>query len=235
MARGDFALADVLGVSVAGRLPRRDVFAESSADTSLALSDGPRHTALAGLGATTTVAFGGRAIPMTVAAGRQVLAQFASFDPRRGTSVADPNSPGIVVGEFGQGRVAYVAADLDRQYLREPNPDHATILGGLLRWLARDTVPFTVKGDGYIGAYLNQQDKRLVLHLFNGTGVDNGDDITDRFYPVGPLQIRVQAPVSFRNAVRLLTAERPIPARRRDGFLEFEVPEVGGYEVAVME
>ena len=144
-----FALADVLGVSVAGRLPRRDVFAESSADTSLALSDGPRHTALAGLGATTTVAFGGRAIPMTVAAGRQVLAQFASFDPRRGTSVADPNSPGIVVGEFGQGRVAYVAADLDRQYLREPNPDHATILGGLLRWLARDTVPFTVEGDGY--------------------------------------------------------------------------------------
>ena len=116
VARGDFALADVLGVSVAGRLPRRDVFAESSADTSLALSDGPRHTALAGLGATTTVAFGGRAIPMTVAAGRQVLAQFASFDPRRGTSVADPNSPGMVVGEFGQGRVAYVVADLDRQY-----------------------------------------------------------------------------------------------------------------------
>jgi hypothetical protein len=33
----------------------------------------------------------------------------------------------------------------------------------------------------------------------------------------------------------LLTAERTIPARRRDGFLEFEVPEVGDYEVAVME
>ena len=96
-------------------------------------------------------------------------------------------------------------------------------------------MPFTVEGNGYVGAYLNQQDKRLVLHLFNGTGVDNGDDITDRFYPVGPLRIRVQAPVSFRNAVRLLTAERTIPARRRDGFLEFEVPEIGDYEVAVME
>jgi hypothetical protein len=131
--------------------------------------------------------------------------------------------------------VEYLAADLYRQYLREPNPDHATILGGLLRWLARDTVPFTVEGGGYIGAYLNQQDRRLVLHLFNGTGVDNGDDITDRFYPVGPLRIRVRAPESFKRPVRLLAAERTIPAGYRGGFLEFEVPSVGDYEVAVIE
>ena len=235
VVRSDFGMAEVLGVSVAGRIPGRDVYGAASAETYLAFADSAtKHTALTSLSATNAIAFGGPAIPLRVARDRQILAYHAVLS-QAGALVPDRDSPSVVVGEFGKGRVAYLAADLDRQYLREPNPDQAAVLGGLLRWCARDIQPLYVEGDGYVGAYLNQQEDRLVLHLFNGTGVDNGDDITDRFYPVGPLRIKVQAPSSIRGSARLLNADRSVTTRRRQDLLEFEVPRVDDYEVVVLE
>jgi len=235
MARSDFGMTDVLGVSVAGRVPARDIYSAPSAESYLVFEESAtQHPALASLSTTNAIAFGGPAIPLRAAPDRQILAYHAALS-ETGALVPDHDSPSVVVGEFGKGRVVYLAADLDRQYLREPNPDQASLLGGLLRWCARDVLPLHVEGDGYIGAYLNQQENRLVLHLFNGTGVDNGDDITDRFYPVGPLKIKVQAPSSIKGSARLLNAERPIATSRRRDFLEFEVPRVDDYEVVVLE
>ena len=56
---------------------------------------------------------------------------------------SDSGIPGLVVSEAaGGGRVAYLAADLDRRYLRELMPDHANLLANLVRWAAGDSIRF---------------------------------------------------------------------------------------------
>ena len=94
-----------------------------------------------------------------------------------------------------------------------------------------------VQGPGLVGAYLNHQDggKRHVLFLLNGSGVDAGNDITDQTYPVGPLRIRVRAPAHFKGQVKLLTAERTVPARVSGGMAEFQLARLDDFEVAVLE
>src|SRR4029077_9069484 len=100
-------------------------------------------------------------------------------------------------------------------------PAYATLLGNLVKWCARDFSPLEVEGPGYVGAYLYRKEDRLILHLLNGTGVDNGNESSDRTHPTGPLRIRVSVPAGTKATVRLLTAERTIPARLQAGVLQF--------------
>ena len=74
-----------------------------------------------------------------------------------------------------------------------------------------------------------------MLFLLNGSGVDAGNEITDQTYPVGPLRIRVRAPVNFKGQVKLLTAERSVPARMSGGMAEFQLARLDDFEVAVLE
>jgi len=76
---------------------------------------------------------------------------------------------------------------------------------------------------------------RLILHFLNGTGVDNGNEMSDRTHPTGPLQIRVRVPAATKGSVRLLAAERTIPARLQGGVLQFTLDSLNDYEVAVLE
>jgi len=74
-----------------------------------------------------------------------------------------------------------------------------------------------------------------VLFLLNGSGVDAGNEITDQTYPIGPLRIRVRAPTDFKGQVRLLTAERTVPARVSGDMAEFQLARLDDFEVAVLE
>ena len=52
------------------------------------------------------------------------------------------------------GRVAYLAADLDRRYARDNLGDTGTLLANLVRWTARDDIPLDVTGPGLLDCHL---------------------------------------------------------------------------------
>jgi hypothetical protein len=232
--RSDFGLADVLGVSLDGPVPSREIFNRPSIASYLRLPEpGRRHAALAGFEDVRAIPYGGAAVPLRVAAGREVLATYA-------VASADGllearTEPCVILGEYGKGRVAFVPADLDRRHFIGAQSAYATLLGNLVKWCARDFSPLEVEGPGYVGAYLYRKGDRLVLHLLNGTGVDNGNELSDRTHPTGPLQIRVRVAAGSQGSVRLLAAERTIPARVQGGVLEFTLDSLVDYEVAVLE
>ncbi len=224
--RADFGLATVFGAHVEGAVPDRMSFARPSIESYLRIRPGSRHAALAGFDGTDLIPFGGVLSELRVEAGRDVLLR------EEQTGI-----PGLVVGMYGKGRVVFLPADLDRRYGLEPLPDHARLLGNLLRWAAGEHIPFTVEGPGFIGSYLYRQDGRLILHLVNGTGTDNGDEISDRYFPVGPLKVRVKLPDGVRgHGVQFLAAERSgTLTRSTPQSVEFEVPRLVDHEVAVIE
>jgi hypothetical protein len=262
--RPDLALADVLGVRLPKDHPMRDEaarrrWAAESAQTYLRLTpelrarvDGPhapdeppatgtRHPVLKGFEETDLLPFGGALAPLDVDPAGRVLLTFVpprpAFPPEAVWSRNTKTGiPGLVVTERpASGRVAYLAADLDRRYARDDFPDLGVLLANLVRWTAQDDVPLSVEGPGRLDCHLYRQTGRLVLHLVNLTSESSRGPI-DELIPVGPLRVRVRLADGLRgSALRLLVSDRKPVLDVRDGWAGFTLDAVLDHEVAVIE
>ena len=202
---------------------------------------GQRHQILAGFEATDTLPFGGLLVPsFRVDADRKVLCTFIPPFPSLPTDAAwmrteRTDIPGLIVGSYGKGKVAYMPADLDTRYGADPTPDHGRLLGNLARWVAGESIPLKVEGTGTIGIYLYRQNSRLILHVVNETGADNQRTPIDVYYPVGPFTVNLALPSGLRaRSVRLLVSERALQFRTGPN-LAFDIPRVTDHEVVVIE
>jgi hypothetical protein len=141
----------------------------------------------------------------------------------------------VVSEATGSSRVAYLAADLDRRYLRELMPDHANLLANLVRWAAQDAIPLHVQGAGLVDCHLYQQEGRLILHLVNLTSTAAWRAPIDELIPVGPLQVRIKLPqgIAGRSA-KLLVAPGSTPVTVNRGWAEFAVKSILDHEVVVL-
>jgi len=144
--------------------------------------------------------------------------------------------PGLVLSDHPKGgRVAFLAADLDRRYTRDFLPDHADLLANLVRWAAGDHMPLSVEGRGLVDCHLYQQPGRLILHLVNLTSAGTWRAPIDELIPVGPLQVRVKLPQgALGRSARLLVSAGTVSVAVRQGWVEFEVKSVLDHEVVVI-
>jgi len=262
--RADFALADLFGVHATDTHhgasgPTEKSWAPWSNHTYLRLSpelragvDGPhtgdepvvagkRHAALEGFAETDILPFGGRLevvqadpaaiVPLTY------VPPFPIYPPETAwMRHPSSNLPALAFRDGADaGRVAYLAADLDRCYGRDNLPDHATLLANLVRWAARDRIPLRVDGPGLLDCHLYRQSGRLVLHLVNLTSAGTWRAPIDELVPVGPLRVRVELPddVSGQSA-RLLVAATTAETDGRDGWAALTVPSITDHEVIVV-
>ncbi|MDP9366615.1 MAG: Tat pathway signal protein [Chloroflexota bacterium] len=263
-ARPDFALADLFGAHATGAHHGTTGAAERSweewaAHTYLRLSpelragiDGPRtgdeppvagvrHPALADFDETDVVGFAGRLSVVRAAEGAMVpltyVPPFPIYPPET-SWMRHPRTdlPALILNEPPNGgRVAYLAADLDRCYGRDNHPDHARLLANLVRWTARDRVPLAVSGAGLIDCHLYRQPGRLVLHLVNLSHEGAVRGPVHELVPVGPFSVRVRLPEEIAGGtVRLLVAGGTSNATVKDNWESFEIGSIADHEVAVI-
>jgi hypothetical protein len=261
----DFALANVLGVHATGSHHGSDrddraAWDEWGQHSYLRLSperrrwvngpqtgtepeeDLPRHEILAGFEDTDTIPFGGRLEVVQAAPGSQALITlvppFPIYPPET-SWMRHPSSdvPALVLNEDSGGRVAYLAADLDRCFGRSRLPDHARLLANLLRWTAGNAIPIDIDGPGFLHCQLYQQRDRLILHVVNLTGHEMGHAPADQAFPMGPLTVTIREPGWNASATtaRLLVMGRPAETRRGDGGVEFTIDRIDDHEVIVLE
>jgi hypothetical protein len=201
---------------------------------------GVRHPALAGFEEADILPFGGALVPFRADPGRSVLCTYVPPFPQMPTDAVwmrqeRTDIPGLIVGAFGKGKVAFLPADLDRRYGMDPIPDHGRLLGNLLRWISEERVPVIVEGTGTVGVYLYRQEKRLILHIVNATGADNQSAPIDEYSSVGPFKVTVRLPSGVKvQSVKLLVSERSLPFKAEQS-VAFEIPQVADHEVAVIE
>jgi hypothetical protein len=263
--RADFALADLFGAHLPEKHGWRDDatrrrWAAQSDHTYLRLTpafgarvDGPhapteaapvgtRHAVLDGFDETDLLGFGGTLQTLRVEPTAQVLATFVPAFPVYPPELVwmrEPKTdiPGLILHERpGAGRVAYLPADLDRRFGRDNLPDHGRLLANLVRWAARDEMPLTVDGPGFVDCHLYRQAGRLILHLVNLTSAGTWRAPVSELIPVGPLRVAVRLPaeVTGRN-VRLLVANRTVKTETTGGWSRFAVESILDHEVAVIE
>lgn len=243
--RPDFALADVLGchyVSLGrgGERPRENY--QETLHTYLRI-ESPRAEAAAeivrGFEDTALLPFGGWLGDVIASeAARVPLTFIPAFPvyPPETSWMRDPktNVPALVLNPVSGARVAFLIADLDRRFANDSLPDHGRLLGNLVRWAGRGSLPFEVEGPGLIDCRLYRQANRLILHLVNLTNTGRGP--VDEFIPVGPLRISLLTPQGqLAKKVRPLVGSTKLTSSFKHGKATILLPSLLDHQVLLLE
>jgi hypothetical protein len=165
-----------------------------------------------------------------------VLPPYPAFPPEMVYPRSEPAlEPALVLGEHGRSRLAYIPGDLDRSFWRSGNPDLSRLLKNTIRWLVRNQATVTVTGDGILEVFAWETDPGFALHLLNYTNPNMLRGWFTATYPVGSQTVLAELPEGIGgNRVDLLRAGVSVPLERKGRKVEFAVPAVGDYEVAVI-
>jgi hypothetical protein len=202
---------------------------------------GERHPVLDGFAETDILPFGGVLEPCRVDAGAQVLMTFVPPFPTHPPEMAwmrEPKTdiPGLVLNTTAKGgRVAFLPADLDRQFARSNFPDHGNLLASLARWASKNDIPLAVQGAGLVDCNMYRQPGRLILHMTNLTSAGTWRKPMDELTPIGPLSLRVKLTNDVKGEyLNLLVVGQKIPAVVRNGWSHFQIQSIADHEVVVI-
>ena len=233
-ARRDFGLADLFGVSFAGRRPGpvRNSYLRLEHETArghallVGLEDAPRiiHGAWQ-LDVRANRPFPGP--PVTLIPSYPDLPMEKVYPRRPRTDV-----PQVFLSETGEGRVVYFPWDVDRTFWEVLSVDHLKLLRNAVAWATSEDPPVSVAGPGVLDVTVWRQSESLTVHLVNLTNPMMMKGPVRELQPIGEQRVRVLLPDGSKaRGVRLLVSGGA-PAFRQSGrWLEVTVPSVLAHEV----
>jgi hypothetical protein len=160
---------------------------------------GTRHAVLNGFDNTDLIAFGGLVSPAIVKSDRFVPMTVVPGFPSAPIDNVYPlvertEVPGVVLGQFGKGRVAYLTADIDRRFGIDPIPDHLAILRNVVEWLLPSRQVF-VSYSGQLASELSATNDASFVHLLNLTGFDRRGGQSSHLAPIPTVRISLPGKV----------------------------------------
>jgi len=238
--RKDFGLADLFGVSYAGRIdgPMQNSYLNLDADPSTkqhhavlrGLEDAPRIiNGVFRIDVKPTVDFPS---PITLVPSYPDLPMEDVY-PR----VPRTQSRELYLREIGRGRVAYIPWDIDRTFWEVLSPDHGTLLRNVLTWaMNQEPAPVEVDGRGIVDVTVWRQQASMTVHLVNLTNPMMMKGPLREIIPIGPLTVRARVPNGLRaTKVKLLTAGTSAAPQDTGATLTVRVPTVDVHEVVAID
>jgi Hypothetical glycosyl hydrolase 6/Beta-galactosidase trimerisation domain len=231
--RGDFGLADVLGIHAAGPVIGR----RGNSNPYYARIE-RQHPILDGF--TDTNWLPGAEYRLPVAAVENpvltVVPGFVAYPPELSyPPVRQTTEPAVVLRERGKSRLAYFPGNIEYSMWIGGNTDLSRLLQNTIRWVAGEGAPVTVEGSGLIEGFAWATEPGFAVHVLNYTNPNAHRGWIRKFYPIGEQRVRLQMPAGrIVKGVELLRAEREIPFRVSGNAVEFAIPSVEDYEVAAV-
>ena len=237
--RSDFGLADLFGVSFAGRIdgPMQNSYLSLDADA----STGRRHSILDGLDDTPRIINGVFRLdvkptipfpsPITLIPSYPDLPMEDVY-PR----VPRTETREVYLRDLGKSRVVYFPWDIDRTFWDVMCVDHLRLLRNAIAWASNEPPPVEVDGPGVLDITIWRQRQSITVHLVNLTNPMMMKGPLREAIPVGPLRVRVHLPPgTAAKKVQLLTAGTSLPVQERDGIVSVTVPSVEVHEVVAID
>jgi hypothetical protein len=202
---------------------------------------GVRHPVFKGFEETDIISFGGILEPVKTDDGAEVLMtfipQFPIYPPETAW-MREPKTdiPGLIINKItGCGNIAFMPADIDRQFGRYNLPDHGNLLANIIRWAAKDDIPLSVECAGLIDCNIYRKNDFLILHLVNLTSAGTWRQPVDEYIPVGPVKVRVRIQTGVKSGnLRSLVSGQIITAANNNGWAEFVINSITDHEVIVI-
>jgi len=236
--RKDFGLADLFGVSFAGKTegPMRNAYLRLEHDAVKS------HPLLAGLEDAPRIVHGVNRLevvtkekfphpPLTLIPSYPDLPMEKVFMKTPRTDI-----PQVFLREVGAGRVVYFPWDIDRTFWEVLDPDHGKLLRNAVTWATNEPAPVEVRGPGVVEVVPWRQKNSLTVHLVNLTNPMMMKGPIREFFAVGEQRVRVRLPAGVTpRATKLLVANRVVDSRRDGAWLEVTVPSILDHEVVAVD
>src|SRR6185436_9356685 len=195
--RSDFGLADVFGVSFAGRVdgPMHNSYLSLDADPSIAA----RHPILKGLEGTPRIVNG--VFRLDVRPSQAFPSPLTLIPPYPDLPMEDvyPRVPHtdtreLYLRDLGRSRVAYIPWDIDRTFWEVLSPDHGRLLRNIVGWAMNERPIVEDEGRGMLDVTVWRQRESMTVHLVNLTNPMMMKGPVRETIPIGPLTVRVRVP-----------------------------------------
>jgi hypothetical protein len=202
---------------------------------------GTRHDVLKGFDETDILPFGGTLNMLKTDAGCEVvmtyIPEFPIYPPETAW-MREPKTdiPGLILRKLpGKGRLAYMPADIDRQFARYNLPDHGNLIANVVRWASGNDIPLRVEGPGMIDCNLYKQPGRMILHLTNLTNSGTWRQPIEEYIPVGPFSVKVKLAGDVKGTnIRMLVSGMETAHTIDDGWFCFDMKSIVNHEVIVI-
>jgi hypothetical protein len=202
---------------------------------------GERHAVLKGFDETDILPYGGLLNSVKTDPMASVIMTFIPEFPIYPPETAWMREPktdiqGLILNTLPNGsRIAFMPADIDRQFARYNLPDHGNLIENIIRWASKDNIPLVVEGAGLVDCNLYQQPGRLILHITNLISEGTWRQPVNEYIPIGPLSVKIKLTKDVKGEyLNLLVAGQKIPAIVKDGWSQFRINSILNHEVIVM-
>lgn len=145
----------------------------------------------------------------------------------------DSGFPALVVNSQPGGRTVYIPSLVGDFYGRYKLPDYQKLIESIILWAHVDPLPMAVDCPPTVEVELRRSraGDRLLIHLVNNTG--------DMQRPISEIihlrDIRIRLRCGGARSIRALRAGVDLPGVCGEGEVEFVLPELGVYELVVVE
>jgi len=222
LRRDGGALREILGVDMKGEPP------EGQTDTFYRITKS--HPALGQYHEGRIVMADAKLVPVAPRPGATVVAECLNLETQ------EVLGPAIVVNQYGQGRVVYVAASLEAQYVATRVLSLQRMLASMVRYLRADApMPFSLDAPrGVYGILRNAAGEDLVLWICANVGFKDNTvgRMRQDFLPVPNVVARVLVPEGRQlKSVELLRAKQSAPFSMQGRYAVITLPAVHIAEV----
>ena len=139
--------------------------------------------------------------------------------------------PGMLLADYGKGRVAWIPWDIGGMYYRLSSEGHARLLADLVDHLLPRGRQVKTSAHPLVEMTLMRQKQtgRTLVHFVNLSG-----HFQTAFHPAIPMSnIRVDVAGNFSSA-RMVSAGRDLPISKERGYVTFQLPTLDTYDVVVL-
>lgn len=145
--------------------------------------------------------------------------------------------PGLVVSQYGKGKVAYIPAALDAMYRQTRIRQFSDLLRDVVAYVSPRNIPYEIDAPATLIANLMSRGNTRVLHLINWTGCNYESEQQEVYYipPVKDVVVRYQVPRGKRVTGVKLFVPAEFSQRVEGNVLSVTLPKVDNYQGVVIE
>ena len=149
----------------------------------------------------------------------------------------EPLFPGLIVSQYGKGRVAYIPAALDAMYRQTRIRQFADFVRDVVAYVSPGGLPYEIDAPSTLMANMMSRGDTRVLHLINWTGCKHESPQQNVYYipPVENVVIRYKVPSGKRVTGVRLFVPADFSQRVREGVLCVTLPKVDRYQGVIIE
>jgi hypothetical protein len=234
--RADFGLADLFGVSFAGRVETdiKNSYMRIEADT--------KHPILRGL------EDAGRIINTVQRVDVKTVQPFPNPPLTRIPSYPDlpmeevyprvprTDIPEVYLRETGSGRVVYFPGDIERTFWEILAVDHGTLLRNAIDWATNEDRPVTVTGPGILDVTIWRQRTSMTVHMVNLTNPMMFKAPYRELIPSGEQKVVIRLPKGMKaKSVKVLVSDKSAPSTETPDGVSLSVSSILDHEVVAID